>query len=535
MTTARDYDFIIVGAGSAGCVLANRLTENNAHRVLLLEAGPRDTNPWIHVPLGYGKLFAEPSVNWMFQSAPEPQLNQRSVFTPRGKVLGGSSSINGLVYIRGNRYDFDEWARLGNPGWGYDDVLPYFKRSEDQLRGGDAYHGAGGLLTVSDLPDKHELVDAFIAGAGELGIPRNDDFNGAQQEGAGYYQTTARNSRRASCAVAFLRPAEKRSNLTVVTDALATKIRFEGTRAVGVDYRHGGTMHGANAKREVLLCGGSFNSPQLLQLSGVGPRSLLERHGIPMVLDAPGVGEDMQDHFYVRTVWQCTRPITFNDSMGNLFGRALVGLRYLLFRRGPLTVSAGYGGAFMRTRAEVQWPDVQLYFINFSTEKMGTTLHPFSGFILSMSPLRPQSRGHVRIRSADPAEAPEIQYNYLSTDGDRQTAIAGLKALRQLGQSKAMRPYVKAEYAPGARAQTDEDWLNYAREAGGTVYHPTSTCRMGVDARAVVDPKLRVRGLTGLRVVDASIMPNVVSGNTNAAVIMIAEKAADLIAADQSQ
>ncbi len=285
----------------------------------------------------------------------------------------------------------------------------------------------------------------------------------------------------------------------------------------------------------MLLCGGSFNSPQLLQLSGVGPRSLLERHGIPMVLDAPGVGEDMQDHFYVRTVWQCTRPITFNDSMGNLFGRALVGLRYLLFRRGPLTVSAGYGGAFMRTRAEVQWPDVQLYFINFSTEKMGTTLHPFSGFILSMSPLRPQSRGHVRIRSADPAEAPEIQYNYLSTDGDRQTAIAGLKALRQLGQSKAMRPYVKAEYAPGARAQTDEDWLNYAREAGGTVYHPTSTCRMGVDARAVVDPKLRVRGLTGLRVVDASIMPNVVSGNTNAAVIMIAEKAADLIAADQSQ
>jgi choline dehydrogenase len=526
------HDYVIIGAGSAGCVLANRLTASGRHSVLLLEAGPRDTNPWIHVPLGYGKLFATPSVNWMYQSEPEPELNGRSVFTPRGKVLGGSSSINGLVHVRGQREDFDEWARLGNTGWGYADVLPYFRKSEDQQQGEDAYHGVGGPLAVSALPDRHQLCDAFITAAGEIGIPRNDDFNGERQEGAGYYHTTARRGRRASCAVAYLRPAQKRSNLRVETGALVTRIRFEGLRAVGVDYRLGGTTHTVRAQREVLLCGGSFNSPQLLQLSGVGPRMLLESHGIPIVLDAAGVGQALQDHFYVRTVWKCTQPITFNDDMATLTGRIGMGLRYAFLRRGPLTVSAGYAGAFVRTRPKDSRPDVQLYLINFSTDKMGTTLHRFSGFTASMSPLRPESRGFVRIRSADPLEPPAIQYNFMTTDNDRRTVIDGLKTIRRLIQASAMNPYVLAEHAPGHDVQTDDAWLDYARRAGGTVYHPTSTCRMGRDPLAVVDERLRVRGVAGLRLVDASIMPQVVSGNSNAATIMIAEKGADMILAD---
>lgn len=527
-------DYIIIGAGSAGCVLVNRLSANGRYRVLVLEAGPADTNPWIHVPLGYGKLFATPSVNWMYQSEPEPELGGRRVFSPRGKVLGGSSSINGLVHVRGQREDFDEWARLGNRGWSFDEVLPYFRRSEDYQHGESDYHGVGGPLCVSDLPDRHPLCDGFIAAAGELGIARNDDFNGPTQEGAGYYHSTSRNGRRASCAVAYLRPARGRSNLQIQTHALVTRIRFDGQRAVGVEFEVNGVSQSADAHREILLCGGSFNSPQLLQLSGVGPRALLERHGVPLVHDAPGVGEGLQDHFYVRTVWKCAKTITFNDDMRCLPGRIATGLQYLLLRRGPLTVSAGYAGAFVRTRPEVPRPDVQFYLINFSTDKMGTTLHPFSGFTLSMSPLRPASRGHVRIRSSNPREAPAIQYNYLTNEADRHTAIDGLKLARRLMQSTAMKPYILSEHAPGARVATDDEWLAYAREVGGTVYHPTSTCRMGQDPLAVVDERLRVRGVSGLRVVDASIMPNVVSGNTNAATVMIAEKAADLILASNN-
>jgi choline dehydrogenase len=526
------YDYIIIGAGSAGCVLANRLTADGRHDVLLLEAGPRDTNPWIHVPLGYGKLFATPEVNWMYQSEPEPGLNGRRVFTPRGKVLGGSSSINGLVHVRGQAEDFDEWARLGNPGWGHADVLPIFKRSEDYQHGADAHHGAGGPLAVSDIPDRHPLCDAFIAAGGELGIPRNDDFNGASQEGIGYYHTSARRGRRCSSAVAYLHPARGRRNLHVTTGTLVTRILFEGTRAVGVEFRAEGATRTVKAGREVLLCGGSFNSPQLLQLSGVGPRDLLDRHGIPVTLDAPGVGEGLQDHFYVRTVWRCAQPVTINDAVGSLAGKALTGLRYALLRRGPLTVSAGYAGAFLRSRPGVDRPDIQLYLINFSTDRMGTGLHPYPGFTVSMSPLRPESRGRVRIRSGDPAEAPAIQYNYLDTEGDRRVVIDGLKQVRALVRARALRPFVLGEQAPGHEVVSDEDWLDYARSVGGTVYHPTSTCRMGQDRLAVVDERLRVRGATGLRVVDASIMPNVVSGNSNAAAIMIGEKGADLILED---
>jgi choline dehydrogenase len=518
-----DFDFLIVGAGSAGCVLANRLTEDGGRRVLLLEAGPRDSDFWIHVPLGYGKLFARRDVNWAYESEPEPALGGRRVFTPRGRVLGGSSSINGLVYIRGQPEDFDGWDI---PGWGWKDLLPYFIKSEDQSRGASQWHGAGGPQAVSDLPDRHELADAFIESAAALGVPRNDDFNGARQEGAGYYQATARNGRRCSTAVGYLRPAEKRSNLKVEVNALATRVLFSGRRAIGVEYLKESEKRTAEAS-EVILCGGSFNSPQLLQLSGVGPADLLQRLGIPVVLNAPAVGADLQDHFYARTFWRCAKPVTLNDDMASLLRQAAIGLRYLLFRRGPLTVSAGYAAAFIRTRPDLARPDAQIYFINFSTARRGGVLHPFSGFTLSVSQLQAESRGSVAIRSPDPREAPAIRYNYLATENDRRVMIEGLKFVRRIAGTSPLREYVAAEEFPGRRVQTDDDWLAFCREAGDTVFHPTSTCRIG----AVVDERLRVKGIEGLRVADASVMPSVVSGNINAAVIALAEKAADLIRA----
>ncbi len=523
------FDYIIVGAGSAGCVLANRLSANGRHKVLLLEAGPRDTDPWIHIPLGYGKLFTKPRTNWSYESEPEPELNNRKIFTPRGKVLGGSSSINGLVYIRGQREDFDEW---GVPGWTYDDLLPYFKKCEDQERGADEWHGVGGPQAVGDLPDKNELADAFIESAKAMGIPENKDFNGAKQEGTGYYQATTRKGRRCSTAVGYLRPVLKRPNLRVETDALATKITFEGMRATGIEYRQGGQTHTARAAREVILAGGSFNSPQLMQLSGVGPRALLEQHGIPVVLDAPGVGDALQDHLYVRTFWRCTKPITLNDDMMSLWRKMGIGLNYFFRKRGPLTISAGLAAAFTRTRPDVPRPDAQYYFINFSMQKRGGLLHPFSAFTCSLSQLRAESRGWVRIKSSDPSVAPAIQYNYLSTENDRRMMVDGLKLLRRMVTTKPLSDYVVNEEYPGEKVQSDADWLAFCRESGETVFHPTSTCRMGTDDTSVVDPQLRVRGVAGLRVIDASIMPAVVSGNTNAATIAIAEKGAELVLGD---
>ncbi len=525
------YDYIIVGAGSAGCVLANRLTASGRHTVLLVEAGPRDTNPWIHVPLGYGKLFTDKSVNWAYDSEPEPTLGGRRVFTPRGKVLGGSSSINGLVYIRGQREDFDDWQV---PGWSFDQLLPYFIKAEDQSRGVSALHGVGGPLAVSDLPDRHELCDAFIASAQANGIPRNDDFNGPSQEGAGYFQANLRNGRRISAAVGYLRPAEKRPNLRIAVSALVRRVLFDGRRATGIEYTQGGAVHQANG-REVILCGGAFNSPQLLMLSGVGPAAPLRALGIPVLHDAPQVGEGLQDHFYVRTYWRCARPITINDDMSSWWRQAGVGLKYLLQRRGPLTVSAGYAGAFVRTRPELTRPDAQFYFINFSVAKRGGVLDKFPGFTCSVSQLRAESRGWVRLRSADAAIAPMIQYNYLATEGDRRMMVDGLKQLRKLVNTAPFSQYVAEERAPGPGVTTDEQWLDFCRTTGETVYHPTSTCRMGTDAASVVDERLRVRGLSGLRVIDASIFPAVVSGNTNAAVIAAAELGADLVLADAAQ
>src|ERR1700716_1788121 len=526
------FDYVIVGAGPAGCVLANRLSASGKHSVLLLEAGPRDRNIWIHVPLGYGKLFKEKSVNWMYQTEPEPGLNGRTIFQPRGKVLGGSSSINGLLYVRGQHEDYDRWRQLGNTGWGFDDVLPYFKAAEDQQRGADAFHGSGGPLPVSDSRHPDPLSDAFIKAAAETGIPVNPDFNGATQEGAGWFQTTTRRGRRASTARSYLRPARRRSSLRVETAALAQRIMFEGRRAVAVEYKQGGALKTARAAKEILVSGGAYNSPQLLQLSGIGPADLLKSHGIEVVLDAPGVGRDLQDHLQVRIVTRCTRPITLNDIVGSPWRKMMMGLQYAAFRTGPLTIAAGTSGAFLKTNPRLATPDVQIHFLPFSTDKMGEALHAYSGFSASVCQLRPESRGSLRIKSADPALAPEIRINYLATEVDRTANVEGLKILRKILQAPSLSSYVTEEFEPGIKVSTDEELLNFCRRRGSTVYHPTSTCRMGSDPLAVVDQRLRLRGIGSLRVVDASVMPDLVSGNTNAAVIMIAEKASDMILED---
>jgi choline dehydrogenase len=531
-TPTPEFDYVIVGAGSAGCVLANRLSADGKHSVLLLEAGPEDTNLWIHVPLGYGKLFKDKTVNWMYQTEPEPGLDGRTVFQPRGKVLGGSSSINGLLYVRGQHEDYDRWRQRGNAGWGFADVLPYFKKAENQQRGADDFHGADGPLPVSDLGHPDPISAAFIKAAAETGIPENPDFNGASQEGAGFFQTTTRNGRRASTAVAYLRPARARKNLHVETSALAQRIRFEGLRAVAVEYSKQGAPRTVRARKEILVSSGAYNSPQLLQLSGVGPADLLQKHGIDVVLDAAGVGHDLQDHMQVRMVMRCPQPITLNDIINNPVRRMLAGARYAAFRKGPLTIAAGTSGAFFKTNARLATPDIQVHFLPFSTDKMGEKLHSFSGFSASVCQMRPESRGSLRIRSADPSVPPEIRINYLATETDRTANVEGLKILRKILQAPALRPFVTEEVEPGVKVVTDEALLSYCRQRGSTIYHPTSTCRMGSDSLAVVDQRLRVRGIEGLRVVDGSIMPDLVSGNTNAAIIMIAEKASEMILAD---
>jgi choline dehydrogenase len=437
-----------------------------------------------------------------------------------------------LLYVRGQPEDYDHWRQLGNAGWSFEDVLPYFRRSEDQERGADALHGAGGPLAVSNVSEPHPLCEAFIDAAQQAGFPRNDDFNGPSQEGAGYFQLTARNGRRCSSAVGYLRPARRRPNLKIVTGALATRVLFSGRRAVGVEYRQGSTTHTAHANAEVILAGGAFNSPQLLQLSGLGPAELLRAHNIDVIADMPGVGNDLQDHLQVRMLYRCTEPITMNDVINSLRHRLGAGLRYIVSRKGLLTIGAGYAGAFLRTRPDLETPDVQLHFLIFSADAAGAALHSFPGFMTSVCQLRPESRGFVRIKSSDPSQPPAIQPRYLSSTNDCDTVVAGMSLLRRVMEQPAMRRYIAEEIAPGSDRTSDANLLAYARETGTTVYHPTSTCRMGSDPAAVVDERLRVHSIEGLRVIDGSIMPTVVSGNTNAAVVMIAEKGADMILQD---
>lgn len=528
-----EFDYIVVGAGSAGCVLAARLSEDPGTRVLLLEAGPKDRSLWIHLPIGYGKTMWDPKVNWCYHTDPDPNMNGRRIYWPRGKTLGGSSSINGLIYIRGQREDYDHWAALGNRGWGYDEVLPYFIRSEANQRGASPFHGGDGPLRVSDIGAPHELIEAFIAGAHEQGVPRNDDFNGARQEGAGYYQLTTHRGWRCSTAVAYLRPAKGRSNLDVQCNAQATGLEFDGRRAVGVRYRQQGVDKLARCRGEVLLAAGALQSPQLLQLSGVGDPALLRRHGIAMRHALPGVGENLQDHLQIRLIFECSKPITTNDELNSWLGQAKIGLQWLLARKGPLAVGINQGGCFMRALPdEAASPDIQFHVATLSADMAGGQVHPFSGFTLSVCQLRPESRGHVRIRSADPFQPPEMQPNYLATELDRRTAVAAMKAARRIAGSPSMKPYVRREVKPGPEARDDAALLDFCRNHGATIFHPSGTCRMGRDEMAVVDDRLRVHGLEGLRVIDCSAMPTLVSGNTNAPAVMMAEKAVDLIRED---
>lgn len=531
----RSYDYIVVGGGSAGCVVAARLAQDGRTRVLLLEAGPADRNIWIHIPIGYGKTMFDPVVNWQFQSEPEPHLNNRQIYTPRGRTLGGSSSINGLIYIRGQREDFDGWRALGNEGWGYDDVLPYFRRSERNDRGASEFHGGDGPVGVSSIKGRHELVEAFIRAANGIGVPRNDDFNGTRQCGVGYFQLTTRGGLRCSTARGYLRSGLAGANLEVETDAHAERILFEGRRAIGVRYSRGGEVLEVRATREVVLSAGALQSPQLLMLSGIGDGEQLARHGIPVLHHLPEVGRNLQDHLQSRLMYRCSKPITTNDALRSVWGRMRIGLQWLLLKSGPVASGIQLGGMFASTAPGAQRPDVQFHFGTISADMTAGRPHDFSGFTMSVCQLRPTSRGEVTLRSSEPQAAPAARFNYLATDEDCATMVRGVRMARQLARSPNLAPYIVDEYRPGFDVESDDEVLGFIREYGTTIFHPVGTCRMGADANSVVDPRLKVRGTEGLRVVDASIMPLLVSGNTNAAAIAIGEKGADLIREDDGR
>ena len=530
------FDYIVVGAGSAGCVLADRLTASGRHRVLLLEAGGSDERFWVQVPIGYGKCFFDHGVNWMYRTEPEATLAGRSGYWPRGKLLGGSGAINAMVFVRGQPEDFDTWEALGNPGWGWRDVLPYFRKLEDSSRGETAWRGAGGPVTLADIrAEAHPLCEAFLRAGTEAGIPRSVDFNGETQEGVGYYEITVRDGRRVSTASAYLRPAMRRANLEVRTHAHATRIGFEGKRATSVTYARHGATHTVRATREILLCAGAINTPQLLQLSGVGPAAHLQASGIPIVHDSPGVGRHLQDHLCIDYLYRSRVP-SLNEELRPWHGKLRAGLRYLATRRGPLALSVNQAGGFMRSRPGLDRPNMQLYFspLSYTRAPKGKrplmSPDPFPGFMLSAQPCRPESRGYLEIRSPDPFEAPRIEPNSLATEHDLEELLEGARFLRTLAATPSLSAVIDEEMHPGPGVGTREQMVEDIRARCSSVFHPVSTCRMGPDPRgAVVDHRLRVHGLAGLRIVDASVFPAVTSGNTNAPVIMLAEKGADLV------
>lgn len=536
----QEPDFIIVGAGSAGCVLADRLSADGRFRVLLIEAGGTDRRFYVQMPLGYGKLFYDPRVNWMYRTEPDPGLAGQRDFWPRGKLLGGSSSINAMVYIRGHQQDYEDWRSAGNPGWGWDEVLAAYKAMEDTEAGADEWRGVGGPLFISaNRRDLHPLVERYVAACAAAGLPFNPDFNGAVQEGAGIYQLTVKAGRRNSAARAFLRPAMKRANLRVLTDCLATRVVIESGRAVGVEVRRGSRFETIRVRAEVILAGGAINSPQLLQLSGIGPGGLLREHGISVVRENAHVGANLSDHQGINYTWRMAVP-TLNETLRPWWGKVRVGLKYLVTGRGPLSLSINHGGGFFRTRPDLDRPNMQLYMQAFSTlipregERPLLTPDPFPGMSLGLSNCRPTSRGHIRIASADPMAAPRITANAFSTDHDVEEMLAAVKYLRLLAGQAPLKALIAEELRPGPDCAGDEALIADFRARSGTVFHPSCTCRMGPDAAdAVVDARLRVHGVPGLRVCDASVFPNLIAGNTNAPAMMVGWKGAEAILADQ--
>lgn len=523
------YDYVVIGAGSAGCAVAGRLGEAG-RKVLLLEAGGSDKSPWIHIPLGYSKLYANPAVNWCYTSEPEPHLNDRTLFQPRGKVLGGTGAINGMIYMRGQPEDFDGWKQQGCVGWGWNDVLPYFKSCEDQERGPDEFHGVGGPVSVSDLPSKHLLGEAYHAASEKLGVPRNNDFNGESQLGTGYVQTTTRRGCRWTSASGYLRGSAMQ-NIRLVLGAMVEKIQFDQKRATGVVWSDASGRNSALSRAEVILCGGTFNSPQLLQLSGVGPPDLIRKNNIEVVHELPGVGENLQDHFGIGLEFRSKSRTTVNDLYNNPLKGGLQLLRYLLFKTGPFADNGNYSNTFIRSRPEIATPDMMVTFMAWCTNEE-LKPHPFPGFTILAEHMRPQSKGHVRIKGSEPTRQPAIQFNFFASEADQSAALAGLKFGRKISQTSPMSDQVEFEISPGLDIQSDEQLLEYCRSSGLSLLHPVGTCKMGVDPHSVVDPCLKVHGIHGLRVVDASIMPRIVTGNTNAASIMIGEKGAAHILED---